>query len=197
MAEKPLMSQEEIRRALSRIAHEILERNQGVDSLVLVGMHTRGVPLAQRLVERIHQFEGKEIPVGALDIRLYRDDLPVRGLASNPSTDIPFSIADKKVVLVDDVLFTGRSIRAAMDALMDLGRPCLIQLAVLVDRGHRELPLRADYVGKNIPTSLDEHVEVRLTEVDGNDAVVIQERQRESHEERPHALTPLRGEPHE
>jgi pyrimidine operon attenuation protein/uracil phosphoribosyltransferase len=197
MAEKLLMSQEEIRRALSRIAHEILERNQGVDSLVLVGMHTRGVPLAQRLMERMHQFEEKEIPVGALDIRLYRDDLPVRGLASNPSTDIPFSIADKKVVLVDDVLFTGRSIRAAMDALMDLGRPCLIQLAVLVDRGHRELPLRADYVGKNIPTSLDEHVEVRLTEVDGNDAVVIQERPRESHEERPHALTPLRGEPHE
>ena len=180
MAEKLLMSQDEVQRALSRIAHEILERNRGIEGLVLVGMHTRGVPLARRLAERIRQFEGKEIPVGALDIRLYRDDLPVRGLASNPSTDIPVSIADKKVVLVDDVLFTGRSIRAAMDALMDLGRPCLIQLAVLVDRGHRELPVRADYVGKNIPTSLDERVEVRLTEVDGNDAVVLQDRQEAS-----------------
>ena len=188
MAEKLLMSQDEIRRALSRIAHEILERNQGVDNLVLVGMLTRGVPLAQRLVERVHQFEGKEVPVGALDIHLYRDDLAVRGLASNPSTDIPVSIADKKVVLVDDVLFTGRSIRAAMDALMDLGRPCLIQLAVLVDRGHRELPIRADYVGKNIPTSLDEHVEVRLTEVDGNDGVVLRERPKGPHGARPHAV---------
>ena len=175
MPEKLLMSQDEVRRALSRIAHEILERNRGVDELVLVGMHTRGVPLARRLAERILQFEGKEVPLGALDIRLYRDDLPVRGNASNPSTDIPVSIEDRKVVLVDDVLFTGRSIRAAMDALMDLGRPCLIQLAVLVDRGHRELPVRADYVGKNVPTSLDERVEVRLTEVDGNDAVVLQD----------------------
>jgi len=146
-----------------------------------VGMHTRGVPLAQRLAERINQFEGIEVPVGVLDIRLYRDDLLVRGHASNPSTDIPVSIADRKVVLVDDVLFTGRSIRAAMDALMDLGRPRLIQLAVLVDRGHRELPVRADYVGKNIPTSLDERVEVRLTEVDGNDAVVLQDRQEAPH----------------
>ncbi|MDP6494395.1 MAG: bifunctional pyr operon transcriptional regulator/uracil phosphoribosyltransferase PyrR [Dehalococcoidia bacterium] len=180
MTEKLLLNQDEIRRALSRIAHQILERNQGVDNLVLVGMHTRGVPLAKRLVERIHEVEGKDVPVGALDIRLYRDDLPVRGLASNPSTDIPVDIAEKKVVLVDDVLFTGRSIRAAMDALMDLGRPCLIQLAVLVDRGHRELPVRADYVGKNIPTSLDERVEVRLMEVDGDDAVVLQEYLRES-----------------
>jgi pyrimidine operon attenuation protein/uracil phosphoribosyltransferase len=180
MTEKLLLNQDEIRRALSRIAHQILERNQGVDNLVLVGMHTRGVPLAKRLVERIHEVEGKDVPVGALDIRLYRDDLPVRGLASNPSTDIPVDIAGKKVVLVDDVLFTGRSIRAAMDALMDLGRPCLIQLAVLVDRGHRELPVRADYVGKNIPTSLDERVEVRLMEVDGDDAVVLQEYLRES-----------------
>ena len=175
MVEKLLMSQAEVRRALSRIAHEILERNHGVDGLVLVGMHTRGVPLARRLAERIREFEGKGIPVGALDIRLYRDDLPVRGPASNPSTDIPISIEDRKIVLVDDVLFTGRSIRAAMDALMDLGRPCLIQLAVLVDRGHRELPVRADYVGKNIPTSLDERVDVRLMEIDGNDAVVLQD----------------------
>jgi pyrimidine operon attenuation protein/uracil phosphoribosyltransferase len=188
MAEKLLMSQDEVRRALSRIAHEILERNQGVSNLVLVGMHTRGVPLAQRLVERIYQFEGKKVPVGALDIGLYRDDLPARGMASNPFTDISVSIADRKVVLVDDVLFTGRSIRAAMDALMDLGRPCLIQLAVLIDRGHRELPIRADYVGKNIPTSLDERVEVCLTEVDGNDAVVIQEHKRESRGERLHSV---------
>ena len=191
MAEKLLLSQDEIQRALSRIAHQILERNQGVENLVLVGMHTRGVPLAQRLVERIHHFEGKEVPVGALNIRDHRDDLPVRGAASNRSTDIPFSIADKKVVLVDDVLFTGRSIRAAMDALMDLGRPRLIQLAVLVDRGHRELPVRADYVGKNIPTSLGERVEVRLAEVDGDDAVVLQEHPRESHGVRPNGVDAL------
>jgi pyrimidine operon attenuation protein/uracil phosphoribosyltransferase len=191
MAEKLLMYQDEVQRALSRIAHEILERNRGVDELVLVGMHTRGVPLAQRLAERILQFEGKEIPVGALDIRLYRDDLPVRDLASNSSTNIPVSIADRKVVLVDDVLFTGRSIRAAMDALMDLGRPRLIQLAVLVDRGHRELPVRADYVGKNIPTSLEERVEVRLTEVDGNDAVVLHDRREASPGARHHVIDTL------
>ena len=174
MAEKLLMSQDEIHRALSRIAHEVLERNRGVDDLVLVGMHTRGVPLARRLADRIGRFEGRDVPVGALDIQLYRDDLPVRGLVSNPRTDIPVPIADAKVVLVDDVLFTGRSIRAAMDALMDLGRPRLIQLAVLVDRGHRELPIRADYAGKNVPTSTGERVEVRLAEIDGDDAVVIQ-----------------------
>ena len=174
MAEKQLMSQDEIQRALSRIAHEVLERNRGVDDLVLVGMHTRGVPLAHRLADRIRRFEGREVPVGALDIQLYRDDLTVRGLISNPPTDIPVSIADAKVVLVDDVLFTGRSIRAAMDALMDLGRPRQIQLAVLVDRGHRELPIRADYAGKNVPTSTGERVEVRLAEIDGDDAVVIQ-----------------------
>ena len=174
MAEKQLMSQDEIQRALSRIAHEVLERNRGVDDLVLVGMHTRGVPLARRLADRIRRFEGRDVPVGALDIQLYRDDLTVRGLIENPPTDIPVSIADAKVVLVDDVLFTGRSIRAAMDALMDLGRPRQIQLAVLVDRGHRELPIRADYAGKNVPTSTGERVEVRLSEIDGYDAVVIQ-----------------------
>ena len=174
MAEKQLMSQDEIQRALSRIAHEVLERNRGVDDLVLVGMHTRGVPLARRLADRIRRFEGRDVPVGALDIQLYRDDITVRGLIANPPTDIPVSIADAKVVLVDDVLFTGRSIRAAMDALMDLGRPRLIQLAVLVDRGHRELPIRADYAGKNVPTSTGERVEVRLAETDGEDAVVIQ-----------------------
>ena len=169
MAEKQLMSQDEIQRALSRIAHEVLERNRGVDDLVLVGMHTRGVPLARRLADRIRRFEGRDI-----DIQLYRDDITVRGLIANPPTNIPVSIADAKVVLVDDVLFTGRSIRAAMDALMDLGRPRLIQLAVLVDRGHRELPIRADYAGKNVPTSTGERVEVRLAETDGEDAVVIQ-----------------------
>jgi len=168
------MSPDDIRRALSRIAHEILEKNRGVDGLVLVGMHTRGVPLAKRLAERIHQFEGKEIPVGALDIRLYRDDISSRRVTSNPSTNIPVDIVDRRIVLVDDVLFTGRSIRAAMDALMDLGRPCLIQLAVLIDRGHRELPIRADYVGKNIPTSIHERVEVHVKEIDINDAVVLQ-----------------------
>ena len=194
MAKKLLLSQEEIRRALSRIAHQILERNQGIDDLVLVGMYTRGVPLAQRLGERVYQFEGKMVPVGFLNIRDHRDDLPVRGEASNPPTDIPVNIADKKIVLVDDVLFTGRSIRAAMDALMDLGRPCLIQFAVLVDMGHRELPVRADYVGKNIPTSLEERVEVRLTEVDGNDAVVLHDRREASPGARHHVTdTPPRS----
>ena len=176
MVEKMLMSPDDVRRALTRIAHEVLERNHGGDGLVLVGMHTRGVPLAKRLAERIAQYEGQEIPVGALDIEGYRDDASVRSKTSNQSTDIPVSIAERKVVLVDDVLFTGRSIRAAMDALVDLGRPRQVQLAVLVDRGHRELPIRADYVGKNIPTSLGERVEVRLKEVDGTDGVVLQDR---------------------
>ena len=173
MVEKLLMSPDDVRRALTRIAHEVLERNHGVDGLVLVGMHTRGAPLARRLAERIGQYEGQEIPVGALDIGRYRDDLSVRARSSNGPTEMPVDISDKKVVLVDDVLFTGRSIRAAMDALMDLGRARLIQLAVLVDRGHRELPIRADYVGKNIPTSLGERVEVRLKEVDGADGVAL------------------------
>ena len=173
MVEKLLMSPDDVRRALTRIAHEVLERNHGVDGLVLVGMHTRGAPLARRLAERIGQYEGQDIPVGTLDIGRYRDDASKRGKSSNHSTEMPVSIEDKRVVLVDDVLFTGRSIRAAMDALMDLGRPLLIQLAVLVDRGHRELPIHADYVGKNIPTSLGERVEVRLKEVDGADGVVL------------------------
>ena len=191
MAEKQLMSQDEVQRALSRIAHEVLERNRGVDDLVLVGMRTRGVPLARRLADRIRRFEGRDVPVGALDIRLYRDDIPVRGFVSNPQTDIPVSIADAKVVLVDDVLFTGRSIRAAMDALMDLGRPRLIQLAVLVDRGHRELPIRADYAGKNVPTSIGERVEVRLEEIDGYDAVVIQSAARQKDRDRQRAVGAL------
>ena len=175
MPEKLLMSQEDIRRALTRIAHEILERNRGVNDLVIVGLHTRGVPLARRIVERIREFEEEDLPVGALNLGLYRDDSPNQGLSSDRVTNIPFVIEDKKVVLVDDVLFTGRSIRAAMDALMDLGRPRSIQLAILVDRGHRELPIRADYVGKNVPTSMDEHVEVQLVEIDAKDLVMLRD----------------------
>ena len=175
MSKKLLMSQEDIRRALTRIAHEILERNRGANDLVIVGMHTRGVPLAQRIVERIREFEDEDLPVGALNIGLYRDDSPSQDLSSDRVTNIPFVIEDKKVVLVDDVLFTGRSIRAAMDALMDLGRPRSIQLAILVDRGHRELPIRADYVGKNVPTSMDERVEVQLDEIDAKDSVMLRD----------------------
>ena len=162
-------------RSLTRIAHEILERNQGGRDLALVGIRTRGVILARRIAEKIRGIEGMNVPVGTLDITLYRDDLGM--LTEQPvikGTEIPFSVAEKSVVLVDDVLFTGRTIRAALDAIMDLGRPRLIQLAVLVDRGHRELPLRADYVGKNLPTSRRELVQVLLREEDGQDRVVIQ-----------------------
>ena len=168
-----ILTSEEIRRALTRIAHEIMERNGGVEGVVLVGMHTRGVPLAQRLARWINEYEGDEAPVGSLDIGLYRDDVSggVRPLMR--PTDIPVDVQDRRVVLVDDVLYTGRTIRAAMDALTDLGRAREIQLVVLVDRGHRELPIRADYVGKNVPTSLDEQVAVRLTEIDGVDEVVL------------------------
>ncbi len=168
------MTPDDIRRSLARIAHEIIERNKATEHLVLVGMRTRGVPLAKRLAANMEDPEGSKIPVGALDISLYRDDLS--SLSPQPTvqhTDIPVSIDGKSVVLVDDVLYTGRSIRAAMDALIDLGRPQSIQLAVLVDRGHRELPIRADYVGKNIPSSRDEEIQVRLIETDGIDAVVI------------------------
>ena len=162
-----------MQRALRRIVHEILERNKGAANLVLIGIRTRGVPLAQRLREHLTQLEGHAVPVGAVDITLYRDDL--RGRKSRPvhSTAIPCSLEAKHVVLVDDVLYTGRSIRAAMDALTDFGRPQSIQLAVLIDRGHRELPIRADYVGKNIPTARHEQVSVVLQEVDGRDAVTI------------------------
>jgi pyrimidine operon attenuation protein / uracil phosphoribosyltransferase len=164
-----------MQRGLRRIAHEILERNRGATNLVLIGIRTRGVPLAQRLGEHLAQIEGHAVPIGAVDITLYRDDL--KGRRSRPvhSTDIPCSLEAKHVVLVDDVLYTGRSIRAAMDALTDFGRPQSIQLAVLVDRGHRELPIRADYVGKNIPTARHEQVSVLLAEVDGRDAVTILE----------------------
>lgn len=175
MPEKILLTSREIGRALARIAHEIVERNKGAEDVVLVGMRTRGVPLAKRIAAIIVGFEGTPITVGTLDIGLYRDDIsPSELKAANQShTDIPTSITDRRVILVDDVLYTGRSIRAAMDALMDLGRPRSIQLAVLIDRGHRELPIRADYVGKNIPSSKDEKIHVQLEEIDGVDEVVI------------------------
>lgn len=174
MAEHVILSPEDIRRSLSRIAHEIVENNPTLNDLVLVGMRTRGVPLATRLAQRIAEFEGRQVPVGALDIGLYRDDISYLDLKPQlKPTEIPTDIAGKRVVLVDDVLFTGRSIRAALDALIDFGRPHHIQLAVLVDRGHRELPIRADYVGKNIPTARQEDVQVFLEETDGRDAVVV------------------------
>lgn len=173
MPEKVILTAQDIRRALVRIAHEIVERNHGCQDLVLVGMLTRGAPLARRIAASIAEFEGQEVPVGILDIGLYRDDVPLHRLPTLRHTSIPHDITGQRVVLVDDVLYTGRSIRAALDALMDFGRPQLVQLAVLVDRGHRELPLRADYVGKNVPTSRDEEVAVKLTEVDGQDEVSI------------------------
>ncbi len=174
MAEKTIMSDIEIRRALVRIAHEISERNHGVRDVALVGMRTRGVPLARRLVEYLRDLEGAGVPLGELDITLYRDDLGERRFhATVQPTRMPFDISGRRVVLVDDVLYTGRSVRAAMDAVMDFGRPKDIQLAVLVDRGHRELPIRADYVGKNVPTARDEEVTVYLVETDGRDEVVI------------------------
>jgi len=168
------MTQEDIRRTLARIAHEIIERNAVIEQLMLVGMHTRGVPLARRLATNIESFAGLKIPVGTLDISLYRDDLSSLNLQPVvKNTDIPTTVDGKSIVLVDDVLYTGRSTRAAMDALTDLGRPRLIQLAVLVDRGHRELPIRADYAGKNIPSSRHEEIKVRLKETDGVDEVAI------------------------
>jgi pyrimidine operon attenuation protein/uracil phosphoribosyltransferase len=176
MPEKVLLTSREISRALARIAHEIVERNKGAEAVLLVGMRTRGVPLARRIAEIIESFEGTPIPVGTLDIGLYRDDITPSELnpANQSHTDIPINIADRRVILVDDVLYTGRSIRAAMDALMDMGRPSSIQLAVLIDRGHRELPIRADYVGKNVPSSQDEKIQVQLEEIDGVDGVIIE-----------------------
>jgi len=171
-----IMNKEGIERSLTRIAHEILERNKGAENLALIGIWTRGIYLARRLAEKISQIEKKEVPVGMIDITFYRDDVRQNlPKAEIQRTDIPFSTTKKKVVLVDDVLFTGRSIRAAIDGLIDFGRPEVIQLAVLVDRGHRELPIRADYVGRNIPTSLSETVDVMLEEKDGIDRVVIRE----------------------
>ena len=180
MPSTTILTPDEIRRALTRIAHEVLERNGGVEDVVLVGMHTRGVPLARRLAAWIREFENEEVSVGALDIGLYRDDFPTGVKPLMRPTDLPVGIEGRRVVLVDDVLYTGRSIRAAMDALIDFGRPREIQLAVLVDRGHRELPIRADYVGKNVPTSLNEEVRVRVAEVDGVDEVVLLRKEEES-----------------
>jgi pyrimidine operon attenuation protein / uracil phosphoribosyltransferase len=162
-------------RALTRIAHEIIEKNGGAKDLTFVGLRTRGVTLAHRLAAKIASIDGASVPVGTLDITLYRDDLDLRGAPVVRGTDIPFTIKGKTVVLVDDVLFTGRTIRAALEELIDLGRPRMIQLAILIDRGHRELPIRPDYIGKNLPTSRREAVAVRLTEHDGEDRVVIEE----------------------
>jgi pyrimidine operon attenuation protein/uracil phosphoribosyltransferase len=171
------MDADAVRRALTRIAHEILERNKGTENLVLIGIRTRGYPLAQRLAAKIREIEGQEVPVSHLDITAYRDDRKGQGGdEKQPDFSGPsFSLAGKKVVLVDDVLYTGRTVRAAMDAVMDRGRASAIQLAVLIDRGHRELPIRPDFVGKNVPTSRREVVEVRLKETDGEDRVVLME----------------------
>src|SRR5215472_2018379 len=173
-AGKPVLGRDEIRRALTRIGHEILERTDGARDVVLLGIPTRGVPLARRLAARMAETEGVSVPSGSLDITLYRDDLRLRPARALGHTDVPDTGIDGMVVvLVDDVLYSGRTVRAALDALGDIGRPRAVQLAVLVDRGHRELPIRADYVGKNLPTSLAERVTVHLTELDGEDAVLI------------------------
>lgn len=172
-----VMDADRMGRTLTRIAHEIVERNRGVESLALVGVRTRGVPIAARLAARLREISGHDVPVGALDITLYRDDLMLNAVGPQPlvrSTDIPFSIDDRIIVLVDDVLYTGRTVRAALDELIDFGRPRAIQLVVIVDRGHRELPIKADYVGKNLPTSRGESVSVRLLETDGCDQVIIE-----------------------
>ena len=181
MTEKIIMTSEDIRRSLARISHEIIERNKTTRDMVLIGLRTRGVPLAKRLAANLEKLEGSLIPVGALDIGPYRDDLTDHPSPENMGNDhlksrltqIPVNVEGKLVILIDDVLFTGRSTRAAMDALIDMGRPKSIQLAVLVDRGHRELPIRPDYVGRNIPSSLDEEVQVKMAETDGVDEVVI------------------------
>ena len=172
-----VMDADRMSRALTRIAHEILERNRGTSELALVGIRRRGVPLARRIASALRDINGDDVPTGALDITLYRDDLMRQPVGPQPvlrRTEIPFSIDDRRILLVDDVLYTGRTIRAALDALIDFGRPRAIQLIVLIDRGHRELPIKADYVGKNIPTSPAESVQVRLIEIDGVDEVVLQ-----------------------
>ncbi len=169
-----ILTNDETRRALTRIAHEIIERNKGAEQLALIGIHTRGIPLALRLAAKLAELEGVDVPTGRLDITLYRDDLSE--VAHQPiirDTQVPFDLSQRRVILVDDVLYTGRTVRAALDALIDLGRPAGIQLAVLVDRGHRELPIRADYVGKNLPTARGELVKVRLHETDGVDSVEL------------------------
>jgi pyrimidine operon attenuation protein / uracil phosphoribosyltransferase len=171
---RTVLDSDDVNRALTRIAHEILERNKGPADIVLLGVPTRGVPLAHRLAERIHNVEPVTVPVGSLDVTMYRDDLRLRPARALARTELPpGGVGDRIVVLVDDVLYSGRTVRAALDALGDLGRPRAVQLAVLVDRGHRELPIRADYVGKNLPTSQRETVKVMLTETDGLDAVLL------------------------
>ncbi|MEG0254552.1 MAG: bifunctional pyr operon transcriptional regulator/uracil phosphoribosyltransferase PyrR [Vagococcus sp.] len=175
MSEKEIIDKMTMSRALTRITYEIIERHKGIDDIVLIGIKTRGIYLAKRISERLKQLEGKEIPVGELDITLYRDDKH-EAKHDDPTingTNVSFPIENKEVILVDDVIFTGRTIRAALDAIMDIGRPDKISLAVLVDRGHRELPIRADYVGKNIPTSKSEQIIVAVEEVDGNDGILI------------------------
>ena len=172
-----VMDADRIGRTLTRIAHEIVERNKGTDDLALVGVRTRGVPIARRIARTLREITGHEVPTGSLDITLYRDDLMRQAVGPQPlvrRTDIQFSIDDRKILLVDDVLYTGRTTRAALDALIDYGRPKAIQLIVLVDRGHRELPIKADYVGKNLPTAPEESVQVRLIEIDGEDEVVLE-----------------------
>jgi pyrimidine operon attenuation protein/uracil phosphoribosyltransferase len=172
-----VMDADRMQRSLTRLAHEVVERNRDIDRLALVGIRERGVPLARRIARRLQEITGHQLQTGALDITLYRDDLMRHAVGPQPlvrSTEIPFDIDDRTILLVDDVLYTGRTIRAALDALIDFGRPRAIQLAVLVDRGHRELPIKADYVGKNVPTSRRESVQVRLEEVDGHDDVIIQ-----------------------
>ncbi len=168
-----VMDENEIKRALKRIAHEIVERNKGAENLVMIGIQSRGVPMAKRLAQLIQGIEGTEVPVGSLNVALYRDDYATRAARTVAASEIAFDVTDKKVILVDEVLFTGRTIRSALDAIMDLGRPAVIQLAVLVDRGHRELPIRADYVGKNLPTAAKESIEVLWEETRGEDAVYI------------------------
>jgi len=177
VVKKELIDSAAMGRAITRIAHEILEKNKGTEDLVLIGIRTRGVPLAERLAAKIEEIEGIEVKTGILDITLYRDDLST--VAQQPivhRTEIPFDITGKKVVLVDDVLYTGRTVRAALDALIDLGRPLQIQLAIMIDRGHRELPIRADFVGKNLPTSKTEVVDVNFKEIDEKDAVLLLEK---------------------
>jgi len=194
MPEKVIMTQQDIGRTLARIAHEILEQNKDAGSLLLVGIRTRGVPLSHRLAELIAGFQGQKVAIGALDISRYRDDLPSpdrKPIVQH--TDIPVSVNDRSIVVVDDVLYTGRSARAAMDALIDLGRPQSIQLAILVDRGHREMPIRANYVGKNVPSSRHEAIKVQLVETDGVDEVSITEAAEDGH----HSHKPSQISPYE